>query len=209
MSQTPERRESTNDWVARNPELRKYVESGMVLTLQRMGLTVVPLELRNPGRSWDCQVIVGNDVYPANGYRLAIGDDELRRAIGVPEATVKQASTLQAVRALHASNEHWGCGATSDGTVTITGLTALKDRPHTTTLQCTLDLGHDGGHEDSICCYSKHVFADAIDGPARDLRMCRCGSSYSRCATAAVLDGREPADTWGRWTGPTSGASNA
>lgn len=69
---------STTGWCQRRPVRVKHIERGQVIHTERTGIIFVPLKPTG-GLSWDCQVVAGTATYPPNGYKLSVGEEELKR----------------------------------------------------------------------------------------------------------------------------------
>lgn len=69
---------STTGWCVRQPVRLKRIERGQVIYTARTDMVLVALDPTS-GLSWDCQVVAGTATYPPNGYKLSVGEEELKR----------------------------------------------------------------------------------------------------------------------------------
>ena len=101
-------------------------------------------------------------------------------------------AVARAVLADHRPHGRVTCGSRTDGPVAHrhNGRRQVDELVMT----CSRPEGHEGDHQDAVCCWSFHSFPEeaAVDGPGRDLRHCsQCGRPWP-CPDARGAQGVLP-----------------
>ncbi len=93
------------------------------------------------------------------------------------------ADVTKAVLADHRPRGDVTCGSRTDGPVTHRHNSGHEE---VRVMTCSRPEGHEGDHQDAVCCWSFHSFPEeeAIDGPGRDLRYCLLCNEAWPCSDA-------------------------